>query len=305
MRSETSSTSSGEPVLRLRVAVALACAVAACGGTMATQADGGGAEFAEPDSASIVDGGEEGAGGWTQCSAPGDVKICGGQGTACWGNVAACNCPPFTDEANAGESIASNDLATCTSSPGLGYDCPDGTVMVAVPASTADPDPDLAAYQCVPEDVGILYAKNGWSRAVRYADYSLYTGDSVPRPPTSCPSIPGLTLCGGACGSCPSGQVCTGRSPLHPYSFCVPHYKGNTDQIKANGSKYAACGQGYGCFAFTVQARAQSLAYLDTDCIPADMCAAAKNLPGGAQCDTRLQGINGSGAGAWTDCWAP
>ena len=176
--------------------------------------------------------------------------------------------------------------------------------MVAVPASSADPYPDLATYDCVPEQVGVLYAKNGWARAVRYADYSLYTGDPLPVA-TTCPSLPGAALCGGPCGNCPSGQVCTGRSPLHPYSLCVPDATGSTAQIKSSGSKYVACAKGYGCFSFTDASQAQTLAYVDTDCLPVAACMAAEAISGGGKCDARLQGVGGSGVGAWTDCWAP
>jgi hypothetical protein len=77
----------------------------------------------------------------------------------------------------------------------------------------------FAFFVCGGQEYGWLLAQSGHADMVRYADRSAYTNEALPEPAT-CPSFPGLPLCGGACGSCATG-TCMGRSPRHPYSLCV------------------------------------------------------------------------------------
>ncbi|MGH7295093.1 MAG: hypothetical protein ACRELB_09175 [Polyangiaceae bacterium] len=161
-----------------------------------------------------------------------------------------------------------------------GVTCPDGLVLAAVPASQA---PGNTAFQCVPFEIGRLYEANGQATAVRYADYGLFTGEALPSR-SDCPDAGSVALCGGACPACPSGSVCTGRSPNHPYSFCVPQQIGSNFVGTAPDGK-VTCASGFGCFRFNTEAAAAALATRDTYCLPVSDCqSAAANLPGGGTC---------------------
>jgi hypothetical protein len=116
---------------------------------------------------------------------------------------------------------------------------------------------------------------------VRYVDRSTYTGAPLPEP-TSCPSISGLTLCGGSCGTCPNGYQCIGRSPLHPYSLCINPYEMSFLYICQRGK---TCGSGRRCLTFVVDDAAQAYADAHSFCVDASTCdTAAKSYPGGALC---------------------
>jgi len=289
--------------MRLHPIVSSWCilAAAACGGAVAPAgADASGS--VDAGSGDAIDAASDDA--WTACSAPGGIAICGGSATACSANVTSksCYCEGLTQDYMYGRPIPPDELSVCDG-PGSELRmrmCPDGQLMVAVTSSTIDGDlqnPNVAeTFECEPVDVGILYSRSGWQRAVVYADYSVYTGEALPTPST-CPPVSGITFCGGPCGGCPDGSVCTGRSPLHPYSFCVPDLHG--DQVASTGSKNnVACGPGLGCFAFTVQPSMQAVAEANTYCIPTDLCQAATKLPGGGECDS-----SGSLGNGWTDCF--
>jgi hypothetical protein len=126
-----------------------------------------------------------------------------------------------------------------------------------------------------PYSLGVLFAQNGAEDRVRYADYSLWSGDALPEP-ANCPAVSGFQLCGAACGSCPVGQVCSGQSPLHPYGMCFPG-----DALACS----EGCPAGTSCFAFVVQPQAQALADQYSICLPSAVCmAAGDGLPGGATC---------------------
>ncbi|MCC6526401.1 MAG: hypothetical protein IT373_27385 [Polyangiaceae bacterium] len=64
----------------------------------------------------------------------------------------------------------------------------------------------------------------GAKSVCRYADKSAYDNQALPVPTGPCPGGTIFQrLCGGACGACdPVYEVCTGRSPLHPFGFCAP-----------------------------------------------------------------------------------
>ena len=274
-------------------------AITACGGGIRPE---GPADAAKDGDDEGTDGGWGDA--WTACTAPGGVAICGGSHTACAQNLlsSTCDCETLANWAHSGAPVPGDDLSVCNSTS-LYRMCPDGQIMVSIPASSVDQfqqHPKSSKYECEPVEDAVLYARNGWKRSVLYADYSVYSGDPLPTPAT-CPSVSGVTLCGGACGggSCPAGSVCTGRSPLHPYSFCAPDLSG--DLVTADGQYgYVSCGPGYGCFAFKVQPEAQNFANAYVYCIPTALCLAAIDLPGGGLCDARQNLGNG-----WTDCFAP
>ena len=154
--------------------------------------------------------------------------------------------------------------------------CADGFVC-----AQEDPDPSPRSYGCADFNLGVLLAKYDPSM-VRYADLGDWTGDPLPEP-TTCPTVSGFTLCGGNCGGCPAGQVCTGRSPLHPYGFCFPQY---ADFCSVDGFETCDADAGpQSCFVFNVQPDAQAVANDYGKCMtPATCQAIATGLPGGGTC---------------------
>lgn len=96
-----------------------------------------------------------------------------------------------------------------------------------------------------------------------------------------------MRLCGGPCGkTCAPDEVCTGRSPLHPYSLCLPDLRiaGFGYTCRADG-KTPRCPQDDYCFVFKVQPEAQAYANANGLCMGKAACqAAASALPGGALC---------------------
>lgn len=134
----------------------------------------------------------------------------------------------------------------------------------------------------VPFNAGIIVAKHGQTDRLGYADRGVWTGASLPEPKT-CPSIADVPTCGGYCGGCPVGQVCTGRSPLHPYGICIPQDAGVCSRVTGiNGS---TCSASEGCFIFKVEAEHQMVADATGFCVPYQECQAlAASLPGGGFC---------------------
>jgi hypothetical protein len=136
---------------------------------------------------------------------------------------------------------------------------------------------------CAPYELGVLFAANGGADRMAYAHASLWTGEPLPEP-TDCPAIADVPICGGKCGECPAGQLCTGRSPLHPYGLCVPRPPEDASEWKFCGSA-SDCGAETGCFRWKVQPEAQAVANKRGYCLPLATCqAAAASLPGGGTC---------------------
>jgi hypothetical protein len=283
-------------------AVAAALLLFACGGRTTRNgatADGG----VQDDGGSAADVSTSENDAWTACTGPDQAEICGGSATACANNLTspACDCLVLGTISATGGVVPPDDLSICnqTSTMVRYRRCRDGEVMVAVPASAFDAAmmPLAADYICAPFEDAMLYANNGWARAAIYADFSDFTSTALPVE-ADCPTIEGVTLCGGPCGTCDTGLFCTGRSPLHPYSFCAPDFDGNSS-VSADGLHgVSSCGPGYGCFAFKDQADAQPRAGDEAYCLPTAMCEAAINIPGGGLCEA-----NGSLPGGWTDCF--
>jgi hypothetical protein len=250
----------------------------ACGGLLTGQAsDGGAGDEGAADVRPVVDAASKDAAtdhhpesGWTQCSAPGGLRVCGG---------AYCPTGPSTDK--------------CVTLFPAGIGCKPGS---AVDACVIAPKQDSEFGSCflpsdgkiclgpgllsAPYDMGVLFAKNGGAARVSYADNGLWTDAALPDP-ASCPTEKGFQLCGPHCAQCPSSQVCTGRSPLHPYGLCVPTHTANYCR---NGCDSDA-GPG-GCLIWLVEAQAQKLADENAFCMPLPQCqAAAAGYPGGGvQC---------------------
>jgi hypothetical protein len=171
-------------------------------------------------------------------------------------------------------------VSICTNLPTIQYGtstpCPDGTIYVAMQPGSA------TAFLCSPFDLGVLFAKNDATNRVRYADMGSWTGEALPLPAT-CPTVEGVEICGGNCGGCSSaGDVCTGRSPLHPFGFCTAREPSYCDA----GVPHCDPDDGTnGCMTFTVDPAAQPEANRYGLCVSLALCQSlAAGLPGGASC---------------------
>lgn len=254
----------------------LAAALAGCGGLVRDRSsqDGGGAAL--PDAESSAEGGPEGrfdggvlgddggGAGWTQCAAPDGVSVCGND--AC-GDPSGCVCYP-----------SNSTLELCESSPGytaqLCFPCESDQVCLSI-GGAQDPSP---LWVCEPWNAGELFAKNGATSRVLYSDFSSWQGPNIPDE-TSCPSLSGsVVLCGGVCGECTGGgEICTGRSPLHPFGWCTLH--------PLVGCDPSSCDSGNACFTYNVDADAKAFASVNGYCLATELCEAlAAQLPGGGTC---------------------
>lgn len=143
--------------------------------------------------------------------------------------------------------------------------------------------PDLVAssvYEIeVPFQVANSLATNGIPKQVRYCDFSPWQGDDLP-PITSCPTFNTFSICGGPCGTCPSGSTCRGRSFNHPYGLCLP--------TAAIDCTYKECPSGLSCFQYSNvnnDDAGTQLAEAYRVCIPSSSCAELQSsYPGGAWC---------------------
>jgi hypothetical protein len=237
--------------------------VAGCGQPPTAAADGGG--VAGDSGATRDAGGTEAGDAWTQCVAPSGASVCGGP----------AQCPVGTSTCETCFAPMQGVLEPCVTA-GSGDSCvapPDGEICY----SLYDPPPDSnPLWMSTSYDVGVLFDKGGASSRLRYADFGLWTGDSLPTPST-CPTVTGFQLCGPACPACGDGGVCTGRSPLHPWGIC--------GQVYRCGTGYSGCPAGQQCLVYTVQPAAQALADAYGMCLPSSECqAASAQYPGGATC---------------------
>ena len=136
-------------------------------------------------------------------------------------------------------------------------------------------------WDAAPFSLGTLFANNGAADRVRYPDMSHWTGEALPSP-TTCPALNVAHLCGLSCGDCPADYSCYGRSPLHPYSVCVPPV--NDSCSRKAGTPCADPSNK--CFTFKVEDVDQSTADFRSLCFPVDQCLdLTQNLPGGAFCE--------------------
>lgn len=240
----------------------LALLLGACGGRAAGQAADAGAT--DGGGAPLVDGATE-ADALAGCVSLSGYAICGG----------TPDCFPPSERGG------TSDCWDCAQAHGGFYTslCLNATVQ-----NFQNPPADdgqvyvqgISAYQweAVPFDVGQLFADNDAGSQVRYADWSAWTGADLPSP-TSCPAFSGYSICGGNCGPCSAGQICTGRSPLHPYGLCV----------STSDPGCGMCPSGQSCLAFKDSAADQALAETWGMCFPTTTCQAiASTFPGGAVC---------------------
>jgi len=242
--------------------------ISSCGGIVST-ADGG------PDGGGM----DASAGdGWTQCTSPDNFAVCGGPNDCrpanCGCNHPQCSdCVPINTNVDGAPGYCPPNpfVAAGTALCGPGVDG-----MVCVSTNLGQSTPSFWAE--VPFDMGVLLANDGYADYVRYADMGKWTGDPLPSP-TSCPSLGAVLPCGGACGACPAGSTCMGRSPLHPVGFCHPDADGRCD-LPTPG-----CNGGMSCFNYVVQPQVQADADQSGVCLPpADCQALAQAIPGGGKC---------------------
>ena len=257
----------------------LACGISACGGVASSPES---PPDAGADVGSRQDSGLAGRpdAGWTQCTSPEGYAVCGGP-AGCPSTSSPC------DVCGDGSGTGDGGLSACINPPLVAFDgdkaarcdqaCPDGSICVDLLGQ--------AVLFCAPFDMGMLFANNGGWDQVRYADMGIWTGAALPLP-ADCPVLAGVQLCGGNCGPCGGDERCTGRSPLHPFSFCVP--KGTGGPCDA-GAGCAGPGNmtdaGVGCFTYKVQPSGQALEDSRGMCLPGALCtSAAAGLPGGGTC---------------------
>ena len=283
-----------------------AIAFSAC---LAAWACGGQVPGDSADAGTPFDAGPPDEAGYTRCTTPEGWGICG-PATGCASGptrpgCAQCTCPLHQDDSprDAAELVTIPLSAQCVpgeprESVGICVDllgalesfesmttCQDGLVRYDWLSSAA---PLLT---CAPYSVGLLISRYANDKdRLRYADFGLFTGAPLPTP-TKCDAFAGFQICGGACGPCGAGQTCTGRSPLHPYSFCVADSLacsvGSQAPQTCTGKPLPSgcCPAAEGCFTFTVEAEAQALSDKNGTCIPLAQCQAlAAGLPGGGTC---------------------
>jgi hypothetical protein len=253
--------------------IALALFMLGCGGVASGSDGGDAAADVSADSTVAKDAG--GDAGWTDCRSPDGFQVCYGTHQCAPADCTFCQAN-FSNPKNMELTVCANDAWANSGAQSCWDACRDGELCVrSVPASTL--------FSCGGASLGKLFDINGGRDRVRYADWSLYDGMDLPLPAT-CPSL-GLPLCGGACPPCAAKHLCTGRSPLHPYSMCVPE-----NSKLMGGPEYCtkakpACPNGMWCFVFKVQPSTQALADEGGYCTPSAQCqAAASNLPGGGFC---------------------
>jgi hypothetical protein len=252
--------------LRLFAVVASLAAATGCGGAVTasptSRPDGSVADHM-PDAGPGFDAGPDA--GWTTCSDPEGLQLCGGP-NHCAASDPNCQCVAPPD--------AGGRVGAC-----FGFDienpcpaCQDGEICVDWIGV------GYPTYSCTEVNTGVLFAKNGASNRVRYADLGLWTGAPLPAP-KNCPSLD-IPICGGNCGGCGLQQICTGRSPLHPYGFCVSQ----TATLCSRGPG-TGCAFDEKCFVFKVQPAAQSVADQYGVCLKSALCSqVASELPGGGTC---------------------
>ncbi len=260
----------------------LAVLLAGCGGVTEAPGSGGSGGVGAAGVAGAAGGGGAAGGtagdaglagdaGWTECGTP-DWQACG-----------VPECPEGRPGCEICLTMAEPDiLSTCVDSlnPQMQPGKPrDGSIRVAFHSVFEPGDDGLE----VPFSAGVYFAADGQADRVAYADFGLWTGDPIPEP-TQCPQLAGIDACGGFCGGCSAGKICTGRSPLHPYGLCVAKDAAICSVNPA--APQPKCPKGQQCFVFQVEPARQPVADAIGYCLPSAECQAyATNLPGGGKCE--------------------
>ncbi|MEB2313666.1 MAG: hypothetical protein OZ928_17615, partial [Polyangiaceae bacterium] len=257
-----------------------ALTLGACGGQVVVPASGGagGAGGHGASAGAGASGGGGGASGAAGAAPDGGFVPQTPCSTPDWEGCGPPDCPAprpgcsFCDVEISDEALVSPCFETYDDYS-FGLSPPDGLILLSQ-------EPDFTkAWNYLPYSAGVMIAAHGQSARLGYADRGVWTGEPLPMP-TTCPEIPDVHPCGGYCGGCPVGQLCTGRSPLHPYGLCVRegHVCSTTNDWP--------CEKGERCFVFTVEPEHQQVADSAGFCLPLAVCqASAAHLPGGGRCE--------------------
>lgn len=243
-------------------------ALCACGGIASTQ-DGG------ADGGPILPDAAMDDAGLYDCSSSQGHRVCRGT-NRCAEDRTCGTCIKWGQLVG----IDPNDqgVGLCTGGTGYTSDgcplAPDGNVCFSYQDR---PDYD----QTAPFPTALLFVKNGGATSrIRYADGSPFSGTPLPLP-SLCPKLPVARLCGGNCGTCADGEICHGRSPTHPFSYCIPVPP--LPSSHGCSKTYPKCDAGFGCFILDDGAPPppENWGY----CLELVQCQdLAKNLPGGGTC---------------------
>jgi len=129
---------------------------------------------------------------------------------------------------------------------------------------------------------------------VTFSDFSPFSLDPIPAPESCADEITTWPTCAPGCSACPGGEVCSGRSPLHPVGLCFPDAK---DKAPTNCGKNQQCSKGDFCFVWaTSKPFYGEKAELEGVCLAEQSCLqVAKYLPGGGAClDKNFKVLEGS-----------
>jgi hypothetical protein len=257
-------------------------AIITCGGAIVGNDDASGdAAVADTRTETDTDG--------SSCSASSGETLCGGSCGTC--HTGACNLQQPVPTFDAGDPSVlrichANNIRRSCGYADDGFLCAfeDSVSTLVTPLSATMQQMDI-----VDTDIGSLYHQSGRDDLVRYADRAAFDGTALPS--STCPTIPGLPLCGGDCGQCPTPvypttmYACVGRSPVHPYSICANRNGANSFACQRDPTHPGACSGTLSCFTFMVDNASQAIADATSFMIDSAACAAAEqSYPGGAYC---------------------
>lgn len=257
--------------------------LAGCGGRTSMQTDATGAD-ASAFSAHAP------------CTSSDGVRLCGG----------SLNCPPISPPSCPGYgcTAARDDVTDVAAAGGVCWaDLPDNGSTSCAICDDGEECVERASQElvCVSPAVCAALWDDGVRDVCRYADKSQYDHRPLRSPSGTCPVDPSQHwACGGACGACPEGQHCVGRSPDHPFGICtwppaptLPD--GAPCAIGPGGARAPWCdpfdtsNSNTVCAVFHVDPTDQNVAMAYGICVPRTPCLALastlpEGLPGGLDC---------------------
>lgn len=261
----------------------------ACGGQVAI-----GERSSDADAATSDVWGDEASGDEREpCRSTSGVRICGGAQAQCPElDTSACpglGCSPAWSESSAapaGGGVCWSDAKEVIKRSC--WMCGDGEACIQ------RTEGELV---CVPSDVCEALWGVGVRDVCRYSDKSAYDGEPIPDGPAGCPEViadpvnpPQAKLCGGVCGGCDGPELCTGRSPRHPFGMCFASNDESPCSVTAAGVvpgciPDSSWPNNEYCAVFDVESPDVPAAEKYGACIHYSRCLElAKLLPGGLHC---------------------